>query len=224
MKKLINNIIIFGVLIVGFNQLSAQTIISNDNTKSNRAYAKAGIDPATMFRLGYERQMGLTVIEKQLVTYAEWGFSVANLKNSELKVGGVLSLIEKGNFKIVNNLNLSAGTLTAKNFDSKKFAIADEIALGIYKQKWSFALTAEYEKFYLNHIEHSDFYRATYYEDAIDGWYKGAGGMFQFGIEWSRILYERFDLNLELKMPFTEKFHSYRGSPAHINLGVGYRF
>ena len=125
---------------------------------------------------------------------------------------------------IVNDLNLSAGNLSSKNFDSNKFALADELAFGIYKQKWFFALTAEYEKILLTRIEHTDFYRETYYEDAVDGWSKGSGGMFQFGFETGRTFARRYDVHMEFKLPLTGQFNAYGGSPAHLNLGLGFRF
>jgi len=224
MRKYITFIAMSVMLMAGLNQLSAQTIINNDETNNNRAYIKAGIDPATLLSIGYERQLGLPFVKRHLVAYAEWGFSMANLNNSELKIGGILPLIETENFKVINTLDVSAGTLTAKNFESKKFAVADELALGIYKPKWFLALTAEYEKIYLNYIEHSDFYKETYFTEVADGWYKSAGGMFQFGFEGGRTFFEKYDVHVELKMPVTEKFNSYNGSPAHINLGIGYRF
>ena len=90
------------VLIAGLCQLSAQTPINNDNTKNNRAYVRAGIDPATLITLGYERKIGLPCGEKSLVIFAEWGFSVADLNNSGLKIGGILPVFESGNFKVIN--------------------------------------------------------------------------------------------------------------------------
>lgn len=217
-------IIIAIALLVTVNQLSAQTIINNDTTINNRVYLRAGIDPATMLTIGYERKCDISFLKPDIVTYAELGSSIANFKNSEFKVGGIIPIFEKRNFKIIFNVNLSAGHLSAKNFDSKKFALADELAFGIYKQKWFFALTAEYETIFLNYIEHTNFYKETYYEDAVDGWYNGAGGMWQFGLEVGKTFKQRYDLHLEIKMPFTEKFNSYGGSPAHINLCLGYRF
>jgi len=214
---------VLGMLIT-LNQLSSQTIINNDSAISNRVYLRAGIEPATMLTLGYERKIDVGILNQNLVAYAEFGSSLANFSNNEIKLGGILPVYERGKFKIVNNLNFSAGSMSAKNFDSKKFAVADEVAFGYYKPKWYMAFTTEYEKIYLNHIEHTDFYKETYYEDVVDGWYKGAGGMFQFGIEGGYTFLEKFDAHVELKLPFTEKFNSYGGSPMHINLGIGYRF
>ena len=158
------------------------------------------------------------------MTYCEYGVAIADLSHGELEVGGIIPVFQRRSIMLVNNLNVSAGRLSAKNYDSKKFAVADELAFGFYKQKWFMALTAEYEKIYLNHIEHTDFYKETYYDEVVDGWYKGAGGMFQFGIEGGRTFYDKIDVHLELKMPTTERFNSYNASPAHINLGIGYRF
>ena len=222
--KYIKPIIVALLVLFTVNQLSAQPILNNDPGYNNRAYLRAGIEPATMLTLGYERKFNLSFLSQDLVTFAEYGISVANPENAELKAGIILPVFERSTFKIINNLNLSAGSLSAKNFDSKKFAVADELAFGLYKPRWFVAMTAEYEKIALNHIEHTDFYRETYYEDAVDGWYKGGGGMFQFGIETGTTFAQRYDVHLEFKMPFTEKFNFYGGSPAHVNLGFGFRF
>ena len=222
--KNIKTIVIALTLLLTFNQLSAQTILNNDPTFNNRVYLRTGIEPATMLTLGYERKFEVGFLNQDIVGFAEFGSSVANFNDNDFKVGGILPVFEKGKFKIVNNLNVSAGSMSAKNFDSKKFAIADEVAFGFYGKKRFFAFTAEFEKIVLNKIEHSGFYKETYYEDAIDGWYKGAGGIFQFGLEGGFTIKKNIDIYSELKLPFTEKLNSYRGSPMHVNLGIAYRF
>jgi len=211
-------------LLAAINELGAQTLINDDINNNNRAYIKVGIDPATTLSLGYERKVGLPFLKQNLSAYAELGTSIANTNNSELKIGGILPLLSTGSLKVINDLNFSAGSMTAKNFNSVKIAVADEITFGLYKPKWFIGLTAEYEKIMLTHLKHSDFYRETYYEDAVDGWYKGAGGMFQFGVKGGRTFNEKYDVQVEFKYPFTEKFKSYTGSPGHINVSVGYRF
>jgi hypothetical protein len=222
--KHINIITLAIVCLFSINQLTGQAILNNDPAFNNRAYLRAGIEPATMLTLGYERKFELQSLPQNLVAYAEYGVSVANLKNAEIKAGGILPIFQRRNFMIVNKLNVSAGSLSAKNFDSKKFALADEMAFGIYRPLWFFALTAEYEKILLTRLEHSDFYRETYYEDALDGWYKGSGGMFQFGFETGISFARRYDVHLEFKIPMTGQFNAYGGSPAHLNVGLGYRF
>lgn len=217
-------IIIIALMLCAF-QLSAQTIL-NDSINQNRAYLRMGIEPTAMLTFGYQRNFNIGIKDRLLTTYGEWSTSLFKfgVRNSELKIGGIIPIVQYGNFMVVNNLGFSAGFTTNKHFDSGKFAVSDEVAIGLYKNKWFIAGTIEYEKIYLNHIEHTDFYRTTYYDDAKDGWYKGGGGMFQFGIEGGIRVKERIDIHAELKVPFTEKFNGYGGSPFHVNLGVGYRF
>ena len=213
------------VLLICVFESSAQTIVSDSTTK-NRVYLRIGIEPTTMLTLGYQHNFDIGLSDRLLTTYGEWSSSLYRFgfKNSELKIGGIIPVVQYGDFKIVNNLGFSVGSVNTKHFSSKKFAVADEIALGLYKNKWFIAGTMEYEKIFLNHIEHTDFYRTTYYEDAQDGWYKGAGGMFQFGVEGGITINQLFDLHAEIKLPFTEKFNGYGGAPMHVNLGVAYRF
>jgi len=222
--KNIKTILVAMTFLFTLNQMSAQTIINDDPEINNRVYLRAGIEPATMTTFGFERKFDVGFLNHNLVGYAEFGSSVANFSNNDFKVGGILPVFEKGKFKIVNNLNVSAGSMSAKNFDSNRFAASDEMAFGIYGEKRFFALTAEYENIFLNKIEHSDFYKETYYEDAVDGWYNGAGGRFQFGVEGGFTVKKKLDAHLEIKLPFTEKFNSYNGSPMHVNLGIAYRF
>lgn len=213
------------IIMIATYNLSAQTIVMGDDT-DNRAYLRMGIDPATMVTLGYQRNFRNVIWNRSILAYGEWGtvLTKPGTKHSELKVGGLMPIYERGQFKVVNNLNLSAGTVETINFTSHKFAAGDEVAIGFYWHKAFVAVTAEYEKTYLNKLEHTEHYRTTYYEDAVDGWYKGGGGMFQFGLEGGYTFKGRYDLHLELKMPFTEKFNSYGGAPMHVNIGFGYRF
>lgn len=220
----IKTIVIAMTLLFTLNQLSAQTIINSDPDVNNRVYLRTGIEPATMLTLGYERKFDIGFLNQNIVGFAEFGSSTANFSNNDFKIGGIMPMLEKGKFKIVNNLNISIGSMSAKNFDSKRFAAADELAFGIYGEKRFIAFTAEYEKIVLNKIEHSDFYKETYYGEAVDGWYKGAGGRFQFGLEGGFTIKKDIDVYSELKLPFTEKLNSYRGSPMHLNLGIAYRF
>ena len=221
MRYLITAIMLF----VTINQLSAQTIINNAATES-RVYLRYGIEPTTMITFGYQRNFDVGFLNRNLTTFAEWGVAayMFSFNNSDIKIGSILPVIEKGSFKLVNNINLSAGSAATRHFDSKKFAAGDEVAAGFYHQSWFFAATVEYEKIYLNRIEHTEFYRSTYYENAKDGWYKGAGGLFQFGIEVGGTIKKKYDLHIEIKLPFTEKFNNYGGSPLHANFGLGYRF
>jgi len=223
MKKIKYIIALLSMLIFVY-QLDAQ-IHLDDNIK-NRVYLKVGIEPTTMVTFGYQHSFSSEFLNRTINAFAEWKVPVYkfNLKNSELKIGGIIPLLEKGNFKIINNLNFSFGGVSTRHFSSKRLAIADELSIGMYKNNWFVAATFEYEKILLINLQHTDFYKESYYPDAKDGWYKGTGGMFQVGIQGGLTIKEKYDVKLEAKMPFTEKFNNYGGSPLHANLAFGYRF
>jgi len=214
-------IIIAIVLLVTVNELSAQTIIDTGSVTNNRVYLSAGIYPATMLSFGYEHKFDISFLKRPVSVFAEVGVSITNFKGSELRFGGILPVFEKRNFKIINTLNVSAGILSTKNFDSKRSAIADEVAIGFYREASFIAITAGYKKIYLNKIEHTDYYRETYHEDAVDS-NKGTGGIFMFGLIGGITIEKKYDILLVLKLPFTEKFNSYDSSPVHLNLMIGY--
>jgi hypothetical protein len=207
------------IALVAINQVSAQNIMDSSEA-GGRPYLRIGIEPNTMITFGYQHNFS------KVAAYAEWSSSLVRFgwDNSELEIGGLLPILQMGSFRVVNNLHASAGSVETQNFDSAKFAAGDELAVGFYHGSWFFAATGEYEKIYLSHIEHTEFYRKTYYEDAKDGWYGFPGGTFQFGIEGGVTIKKKYDIHLEVKVPYTESFNSYNGSPLHVNLRLGYRF
>ncbi len=219
------NLIISLVLVVAVGQLSAQTTL-NESPSKNRISTRFGIEPTTMLGIIYERNFDVGLKNRKLTAYGEFNSSFFRygLDNSEIKIGGIIPIVQYGSFMVINNLGFSTGHTTNRHFESRRFAVSDEIAAGLYKTRWFVATTFEYEKIYRSHIEHTEFYRTTYYPDAKDGWYKGAGGFFQLGIEGGRTFKEKVDLHMELKFPFTEKFNAYGGAGMHLNIGVGYRF
>ena len=203
----------------------AQTVTRTNET-SNKAYLRTGVEPTTMLTVGVQRSFRLAPLDRDITPYTEWGTSVVRpgWGNSELTVGATMVAVEYGRLKLVNRLFVTAGAVETINFDSKRFAVGDAIAAGFYDRIWFVAGTVEYEHNVINRIDHTDHYRTAFYEDAEDGWYSGAGGTVQFGIEGGVTLLERLDLHLEVKMPFTERFASYNGSPLHANFVTGYRF
>ncbi len=218
-------IIILLISVFTIPTLQGQSLLHESNQK-NKAYIRYGIEPTTMLTVGFQHSIKAPLLNQRMTLFGEWGLSTLsmNFDNSEMKIGGIINLWSQGNFRVVNNLNFSAGSVSTKHFDSKKFAVADKVNFGLYKENWYLSGSMEYENIYLNHIEHTDFYRTVYYVDAVDGWYKGAGGNFQLGLETGRTFKYRYDLHLEVKVPFTERLNSYGGSPLHVNLGLGYRF
>ena len=205
--------------------LSAQTLLSNADAEG-RAYGRIGLEPASVVTIGYQHVIPVGLIQRDVNPYVEWTVSMVRFggDNSEITVGGVVPLSSSGRLKLLTNLHLSAGALATRNFESRRFAGGDEMAVGFYSTRWFLAATGEYEHVFLARLEHTDFYRTHYYDGAVDGWYWDPGGTFQIGLEGGWTIRGRYDIHLEAKVPFTEEFNAYGGSPLHVNLGVGKRF
>jgi len=221
MRKIITLIIVF----VCIQSLNAQNTFNLDN-KSSSIYLRSGIEPTVGFALGYMQSLTIQSIEKKLVLFGEisgpkkdFGFN-----NYETKVGGIINAYKYKNFGITYNLNFSTGHVSTKNFGSQKFAFANKLLSGYFKPKWYIVFTGEHEKIFANKITNTQYYRDYIYPEAKDGWYNGAGGNIQLGLETGLTIKELVDVRFELKIPKSEKFNSYYGSPAHINLIFAYRF
>jgi len=217
--------LIASICLVTSQSLIAESLI-NDGSVENRVYTRVGIEPTTMLAVGYQQNVQIGELKNKLTSYVEWNTSLFRFgpDNSDLKIGGIIPVYENGNFKIVNDFNFSVGSTTNQNFDSLKLAAADEVSIGWFSKKWFTAATAEYEKILINKLTHTQYYRDRYYEDAVDGWYKGGGGTLQFGVTGGMTIMETVDVHVEVKKPFTEKFDNLTGAPLHVNLGLGYRF
>lgn len=191
---------------------------------SNRVYFIGGIEPGVMTSLGYEYDIDIKTIHRTVSVYTELGLSIMQLdiKNSNNELGIRIPLVEWKSFRIIDVLNTTIGRINNHNFNSTVFTLGNEINIGYYGTNGYITTIAEYEKFLFSHLSHTDYYRSTYYPEAVDGWYKSAGGMLQFGLKGGFSLAET-DISLEIKKGFTEQLNTY-ASPFHINLLVGYSF
>ncbi len=222
MKTVMN--ILVGILF-SVNLFGQNNYFSSEN--KYRAFFKGGIEPSTVFSLGIEYKSNIELLGSPVGFYGQVTqlFFKPGFGNAEFKFGGLYHKSITGSFGIINSINVSTGAISTINFDSRKYAVAGAFEIGFYKPKWYVSvLTVEYEKILTSHIEHTDHFKTVFYEGAQDGWYKGPGGSWQFGLEWGKTFNQKFDLHIELKVPFTENFRAYAGSPYHLNLGLGYRF
>lgn len=204
-------------------QVNSQNLIELNNTKQ-AIKINYGIEPTYVFGLQYRYAKEFT--EKfKIVSFVESNspIRIFGLKNYEAKMGIYIPYLFINNCGILYEGNISTGHVETKNFNSQKIAFLNRIYFGIYKEKWHFHFGLAHEHIYANKIKHSNYYREFIYNDAKDGWYKGAGGNFQLGIEYGYVFKQKFETAIEFKIPKSEKWNSYYGSPAHINLNFGIR-
>lgn len=217
MKKL--QILILVLLSLGSQ---AQHIFDTDQ----RLTTQVGIDPATMWTLTYERRLSEVIKQTDLYPNISYRISLPrpDFANSTLVLGGRLPVLRWNKMQMIGGFSSSFGSVATQNFESQKFSIATDLAVGYYGTQGFIAVTAAYDRILSTQLVHSEYYRARFYSDARDGWYKGSGGSFQFGIEGGIVIIDRIDVFTEIKIPSTERLNSMMGSPGHVNFGVGYRF
>lgn len=220
MKKIYTIIIAF----LFIQNLGAQNMFNLNETK-NITYLRYGIEPTIVFAVGHMHVFNINGINRNLAVLGEFSRPQKSFGNNyELKTGGIMPVVQLRDWGFTFQLNFSTGHVETKNFESQKIAFDYALNLGLYKEKWYLSLVGEYENIMANKITNSQYYRDYAYPEAKDGWYKGAGGNVQFGLETGFTIKQRFDVNFDLKVPFSEKFNSYNGSPAHTNVTLGYRF
>lgn len=190
---------------------------------SHRVIVSTGIDPSWNLSLNYQRNVNLH--SRMLIAYGEWEASVVRpgFRNWDTNLGAVIPLLKKGNFNLLTDPYLSFGRLETRNFNSLSVLLGNEVSAGFFNEKKYVAFLFAYNKILATHLAHSAYYRDTFFEDSRDAWYSSTGGYFQFGISWGFTFGSRHDLFMEIKIPVNESFGGFGGSPAHINLGYGYR-
>lgn len=221
MKK----IIVFIVAFIWMQNINAQNVFNFKN-KEKSVYGSFGIEPTYNLTLGYLQCFKVEKIKRNIIFFGEISspLKAIGLKNYEAKSGGITDLLKLKSFGISYALNVSTGHVQTKNFGSQKYAFSNKLLVGHFTNKWFVAFSGEYERIFANRITHTTYYRDYIFPEAKDGWYKGAGGNIQLGIETGVTVKETIDITFDFKIPKSEKFNRYNGSPVHTNLSLGYRF
>jgi hypothetical protein len=102
------------------------------------------------------------------------------------------------------------------------FGAAFTGALGVYRSAWFLAAEFGIDKAGATHIEHSDWYRTYFYEDARDGWYRNPGGTVHFGLS-AGITVGQTELMVRCGQLRTEEFNELI-PPLYLSLGLGVAF
>jgi hypothetical protein len=221
-KLTITLLLIFNMVL----QLKSQNLF-NWGKNNQKVYIKYGIEPTLVLATGYIHNFPIKIRNQSNISvFGEISSptKILGKQNYELKLGTILPMIKHRSFGITYQFNMSTGHVKTKNFTSQKIAIGNKCIVGVFKPKWHIGFASEFEYIISNYITNSAYYKYYIYPEAKDGWYKGAGGNFNFGLELSYTIYSKFDFFFDLKVPRSLKFNSFQGSPAHLNLQIAYRF
>lgn len=149
---------------------------------SGRFHASFGMDPSVLTTLGYARGFGLG--SGTALWDVDLGMAVAeaDARDLRLRVGLQTTVWQAGDWRIAARGRLIARSTSNSIYDGQGFGADLTAHLGFYRKGWFAAGSIGYERTFVMHLEHSDWYRDNIYADAVDGWYSGESGILRGGL------------------------------------------
>jgi len=221
MKKYI---VVFLVLAVMVQFISAKEVFNRTQPGEQRIYSTFDFDPAPAITTGYAAGFKLEAINRTITVTGDISIPIflLDLKHYRIQIGARVPVFNSQYWNVMNRFSLiQEGTDNSIYFGSS-LGIEQGLLMGRFADKWYVAGEANYRKFLLMYMEHSDWYRENVYADAKDGWYGSTGGMFNFGIQGGYTFGGILEATLRLGIYKTEAFHDPIGLPFYANLGLAY--
>jgi hypothetical protein len=149
---------------------------------SGRFYTSFGLDPAVLTTVGYVR--GFDLGSRTALWELDLGLAVAagDAEDLRLRVGFQTTLWQAGDWRLAGRGRLIARSTSNSVYDGQGFGADLTANLGFYRRGWFVAGSIGYDRTMVMHLEHSDWYRDNVYADAVDGWYRGEGGILRGGL------------------------------------------
>ena len=164
-------------------------------TAPNRVHVTTGAEYAFVAGIGYSRT--LPFLDRQIVLGGELTVPWASFDLSDFRVraGGLMPITGSRRWKLAGSLaTVVRGT---KNDISRMTDIGLDAGLvgGFYERRWFIAAEAGVDAALTTHVAHTDLYRMTVHEDAVDGWYAIPGGNVRAGLQ-AGVSIDRYDVIL----------------------------
>ncbi len=197
-KNKMKNILIIAILFLANANFGIGQSLNWNTIEQNRTaqlYLNIGYDFGATTQLGYAYKLNT---KKPIVLSADFSIPMGDqLDDFKFRIGGQVGLIQRGNFRTsVGYLGILRRNETSL---VKQIGIGQQLSIstGIYKDKWHLALSVAYDASIATNLKHSEIMRNNY-SDIKDDWYAGAGGQWNYGLEASRKLGERLELNISV--------------------------
>lgn len=204
--------------------IHGQTSFIAQDQYNNRLTANIGFEPSLILKARYDRLIS-TPLPMRIALFAGGEATYYRKLNDHINwsTGARVLLVEKGVFNLTYETGIQNGRLSTRLFYARKWQWDNQLEAGFYGRKAGISLITGYHQNLGLHLEHTDFYREAIYENARDGWYKGAGGYLDIGVTGQFLLMNRIDITLTAKSSYTSKAYPLNILPLQMILGVGYR-
>lgn len=192
----------------------------NWNTITNHSRAQVYYNIAYDF--GMTNQIGVAHKLKSnlpIVLQADFSAPMGDaFDDYKFRIGGKVSLVDKGTFKIA----LQYLALARKNETNlvNQTGIGQwlSVTTGIYKEGWHLGLEIGYDGALATKLTHAEEMKLNYSE-IQDGWFINTGGQWHYGIEASKKIGARMEINTSLRATDAKGDHYNALLPMHFRLG-----
>jgi hypothetical protein len=217
-------VIVAAAVTLATSRTAAAQSFSRLESGQQAVTTEAGLQSGMVTSLGYARGLRVGAVDRTLIPFAQATLLIArpDLRDYALRAGSQVSLLQAGWFDLSGQLAFEvAGT---ENSIYTGTALRTDLTLlaGHYARRWFAVAELGYDRAWLTYIENSDWYRATVYADARDGWYGGAAGKLHAGAKGGMTI-GPVELVLRAGVNKTQRLNDL-DLPFYATLGANYRF
>ena len=191
------NIILASLLILVSNFLTAQSLNWNTIEQSNggQIYLNVGYDFGMVSQLGYAHKLKF---KRPIIIQSDFSVPFGkDLNDYKFRLGASMKLIERNNFKT----SIQYATILRRYETNlvRQIGLGQLVSLssGIYKERWHLAFEFGYDSSIATHLKHSEQMQSTF-SDIQDAWYKNTGGQWHYGLQGSKKIGEKIELNMRV--------------------------
>jgi hypothetical protein len=149
---------------------------------SSRFHTSFGLDPAVLTTLGYVRGFGPDAGSALWELDLGLGVAEADAEDLRLRLGLQATVWRSRDWRVALRGRLIARSTSNSIYDGHAFGADLTTHVGYYRQGWFVAGSLGYDRTFVMHLKHSDWYRDNIYANAVDGWYRGETGIWRGGL------------------------------------------
>lgn len=190
-------LLIIVMVFVSKSSISSQSLNWNsvETMKGSQMYLNVGYDFGMTTQLGFAVKLKT---EKPILLLTDISLPMGNqLNDYKFSFGTQLLVYSR------NSLRTSIQYLSIlRRYETnlvRQVGIGQLLSMttGIYKEGWSLAFDLGYDASVVSHLRHSDEMREVYL-NIQDGWYRNTGGQWHVGVQTSKTLGQKMELNLKV--------------------------
>ncbi len=191
------NISIVVILLLLSNIISAQSLNWNsiEQNNSSQVYTNIGYDFGATVQLGYAYKLNFN---KPIVLMTDFSIPMgAELNDYKFRIGAQRNIIDRGSFK--TSVEYIGVVRRYETNLVRQISIAQMMSItnGWYKDGWHVGIEVGYDSSILSHLKHTEEMQRVY-ADIQDAWFKNTSAYWYYGLQTSKKIGQRLELNMEL--------------------------